>query len=299
MSLSLLKDIRAAYSNLNPDGVRTQAERELNVALVANNAEAYSAMEHFLAPLSESAEKRARALRCLHRVPDASSSERFDFIVCQEGAVSGGNRFVFHHGDPERMVCNILDERQDIELALSRNFAPFRQPVASRIIQRVARENAMFTLMTALPNVIPSLIELPWAVGEFATDTAFLTINQIRMAFLLAAASDAEIGYAGQKGEVAAIVASAFGWRAIARELMGKIPLGGGLIPKGAISFAGTYAVGKSLEAFYRRGYGLSRAEQRQAYSHALAKGRGVVDLLLSTLKGGLKKPGMAPASQA
>ena len=111
------------------------------------------------------------------------------------------------------------------------------------------------------------------------------------MAFLIAAASNAEIGYADQKGEIAAIVASAFGWRAIARELMGKIPLGGGLIPKGAISFAGTYAVGKSLEAFYRTGSGLSRAEQGQAYSHALAKGRGVADLLLSTLKGGLKKP--------
>ena len=33
---------------------------------------------------------------------------------------------------------------------------------------------------------------------------------------------------------------------------MGKIPLGGGLIPKGAIAYAGTYAVGKSLEFYYR-----------------------------------------------
>ncbi len=291
MSLSLLKDVRAAYSNLNPDGVRTQAERELNIALAANDPEAYSAMEHFLAPLSESAEKRARALRCLHRVRDASPEGKFDFVISEAGPVSGGNSFVFQTANPEQTVCNILDAHQDIELALARNFAPFREPVIGRIIQRVSRENAMFTLVTALPNVIPSFIELPWAVGEFATDTAFLTINQIRMAFLLAAASDAEIGYAGQKGEIAAIVASAFGWRAIARELMGKIPLGGGLIPKGAISFAGTYAVGKSLEAFYRTGYGLSRAEQRQAYSHALAKGRGVVDLLLSTFKGGLKNP--------
>ncbi len=294
MSLSLLKDIRAAYSNLNPAGVQALAERELNIAISANNPEAYSAIEQFLAPISEGAEKRARALRCLHRVVDASAPGKFDFAICQEGTVPGGNTFVFRTGNPEAMVCGILDEHNDIELPLARNFAPFRAPVAGRIIQRVARENAMFTLMTALPNVIPSFIELPWAVGEFATDTAFLTINQIRMSFLLAAASDAQIGYAGQKGEIAAIVASAFGWRAIARELVGKIPLGGGLIPKGAISFAGTYAVGKSLEAFYRTGYGLSWAEQQQAYSHALAKGRGVVDLLLSTFKGGLKKPDMA-----
>ena len=40
----------------------------------------------------------------------------------------------------------------------------------------------------------------------------------------------------------------AFGWRALARELVGHIPLGGGLIPKGAIAYAGTYVVGKGLE---------------------------------------------------
>jgi len=128
--------------------------------------------------------------------------------------------------------------------------------VSDQIVHRVSRENALFALVTALPNVLPSFIDLPWAVGEFATDTAFLTMNQIRMALLLAAAYDNPVGYMEQKIEIGVIAAGAFGWRAIARELVGKIPLGGGLIPKAAVAFAGTYVVGLGLEKANRTGAG-------------------------------------------
>ena len=70
------------------------------------------------------------------------------------------------------------------------------------------------------------------------------------------------------------IVASAFGWRALARELVGKIPLGGGLIPKAAVAYAGTYVVGLGLEKVNRTGSGLSRREEKDAYVDAFAKGR-------------------------
>lgn len=294
MSLSLIKDIRAAYSNLNPQGVRADAEREVNVALMADSQEGYPVMERFLAPLSLSPEKRSRSMQALHRISDTALAGNFDFVICDEGVVCPGNGYTFYRSDPGRTVCDVLNSHQDIELSLARNFFPFREEVVDRIIHRISRENAMFSLVTALPDVIPSFIEFPWAVGEFATDTAFLTINQVRMAFLIAGASDNEIGYAGQKGEIATIIASAFGWRALARELIGKIPFGGGLLPKGAIAYAGTYVAGKSLDAYHRTGYGLSRVEQREAYSAALARGRGVVDNLLATLKGGLKKPSAA-----
>ena len=116
----------------------------------------------------------------------------------------------------------------------------------------VAKENALFAVATALPNVVPNLIELPWVVGEFASDTAFLTANQVRMAFQIAAACGKDVGLGKQKGAVLSIAAGAFGWRALARELVGKIPLGGGLIPKGAIAYAGTYLAGKGLEYLAR-----------------------------------------------
>ena len=89
-----------------------------------------------------------------------------------------------------------------------------------------------------------------------------------------AAASDRPVGFLDQKRQIASIVAGAFGWRAMARELTGKIPFGGGLIPKAAIAYAGTYVVGLGLERFYRIGYGLTAAERKGVYQEALASGK-------------------------
>ena len=159
--------------------------------------------------------------------------------------------------------------------------------MVERTIHTIARENALFAVATALPDVVPSLIELPWAFGEFASDTAFLTGNQIRMAFLIAAACGRDAGFTNQKGAILSIAAGAFGWRALARELVGKIPLGGGLIPKGAIAYAGTFVVGKGLEHYYRGNAGYTRAQRRAVYREALERGRTVVE---SAAKGSMSR---------
>jgi hypothetical protein len=102
-------------------------------------------------------------------------------------------------------------------------------------------------------------------------------MNQVRKAFLIAGASAPDVGYREERAQIAGIVAGAFGWRALARELVGKIPFGGGLIPKAAIAYAGTYTMGVGLERFYRIGYGLSRQERNQMYEQALERGRSIV----------------------
>ncbi len=112
-----------------------------------------------------------------------------------------------------------------------------------------------------------------------------MTVNQIRMAFMLAAASDRPLGYREQRSEIASIVAGSFGWRAIARELIGKVPFGGGLIPKAAIAYAGTFAVGLSIERLYRLGYGFTREERRAAYEEAYENGKQIANMLLETFR--------------
>ena len=126
---------------------------------------------------------------------------------------------------PMRTIHQVLHHRRDLAIPLAVHIQPFREEVSHRIIKKVAKENALFALATALPDIVPFL-SLPWAIGEFASDTALLTANQFRMAFLLAAANDRDIGYREQKAEVVSIMMGAFGWRALARELAGKIPLG-------------------------------------------------------------------------
>jgi hypothetical protein len=275
MALSVLKDIRKIYAGLNADEIRGAAAQDLNIGLIASSGSVYRKMEDFLAPPSSGTEARLQALRSVHTAD--GSPRRFDFVLCEAGTPIPPNGYLFEPESAESLIPIIVSENQKIETALAKTFPVFRQAVASKIIGRIARENALFSIVTALPNVVPNMLELPWAVGEFATDTAFLTMNQIRMALTLAAAHGRPVGYAEQKVEIASIVAGAFGWRAIARELIGKIPLGGGLIPKAAVAFGGTYVVGLGLDKVNRTGKGLSREEKRDAYADAFVRGKEVV----------------------
>jgi hypothetical protein len=170
-------------------------------------------------------------------------------------------------------------------IPLAKSFLPFRRPYVHHVIAKTARENALFSLATALPDIIPSVIELPWAIAEFASDTAFLTMNQVQMAFIIAAASDREPGYTHQKSEIATVIGSAFGWRALARQLVGKIPFGGGLIGKAAVAYAGTKVLGLSLDRLYEIGFTYSREERDHLYADAYRQGKKVAVRILRLVR--------------
>ena len=62
-------------------------------------------------------------------------------------------------------------ERDELWLALARNFYPFRKPVVDRIITSVARENAIFAVASALPWGRCNSTLMPWiAVAGCAVD---------------------------------------------------------------------------------------------------------------------------------
>jgi hypothetical protein len=279
--LRYLKQARSALSMLNPDEVRERAERRVAVGLVSSTSAAYADMERFPRAFP-------RLARKAHGGDAARASRRRPGHSRQGSTWCSMSRVFPAPPMPSLFSATIRTARSrtsstsartiaNLGLALARNFYPFRKPVVDRVIASVARENAIFAIASALPNVLPSLLELPWSIGEFASDTAFITMNQVRMAFLVAAASDKKVGYAEQKAELLSILGGAFGWRALARELVSFIPLGGGLLPKGAIAYAATYVLGKGLEHFHGVGYGYTRAQRRDAYQIAYERGKEVV----------------------
>lgn len=277
---SLIKQTRAAFSLLNPEEVRHRAERPINVGLVAASPEAYAEMETFLLPVGMQPEVRVQMAGRVHRASDPDVPTTVDLVLYHEQVPGDPGTCTFHRGDPDATVAEVLQQNDEFSLPLARQFPAFRKRAIGGIIHAVARENALFAIATSLPNVIPNLIELPWIFGEFASDTAFLTANQVRMAFLIAAACGKDPGFADQKAEIVPIVAGAFGWRALARELVSHIPLGGGLIPKGAIAYAGTYAVGKGLEYFHQMDRPFSKSQRKAAFRQSLDRGREVVESL-------------------
>lgn len=279
--MPILPQVRKALANLNPSEVRDSAARPVRLGLVAASQDDLGRMETFLVPPHLSPDRRAESAAMLIR----GGGPECDIEIYESSLLRPAKAFSFDPDAPEECIRRILRQREDLALPLARQFYPFRKPAAHHWIRTIAKENALFSLVTALPDVVPGLGSLAWAAGEFGSDTAFLTGNQVRMAFLLAAGSDRQPGYREQKSEIASIIAGAFGWRALARELVGKVPFGGGLIPKAGIAWAGTFAVGLSLERLYRLGYGFTRAERRAVYEEAYQHGREIAGMLLENLR--------------
>ena len=275
MPATFIETITGSIRKLNPDQVKIMAKRPVTVGLNASTEAAYTAMVRFLGSTDG-----------VYRSDHPGAPRPFDIEFYGADMPRPVRAFTFHADDPRLTVADIVARcEEDLLVPLARAFPTFRPAVTERLVRKVSQENALFSLATALPDIIPSFLSLPWVIGEFASDTAFLTANQLKLAFLLAATNGRPVGYSEQKREVATVIAGAFGWRAIARELVAKIPFGGGLLPKAAIAYAGTWLVGRSLDKYYRTGDLISLGERKSIYKEGLDIGRAISTKLLAGLK--------------
>lgn len=279
----MLLQIRNALANLNPSEVREQARMPVSIEVFGSTPKIHEEMANYFAPAQKKSDIPVTEVSGLVRRSSATGETAVIRIV-EEGIAHEPGTFEYSRSKPEKVIKEIIDARPELKLALARQFLAFRKPVCDDIIFDVSKENALFSVATSVPALMP-MLALPWAVGEFASDTAFLTMNQIRMAFMLAAANDQTVGYREQKSEIASLFAGAFGWRAVARELIGVIPMGAGIVPKAAIAFGGTFVMGLSLERLYRIGYGMTPEERKQAYRDAVEKGKAIAANLLNSYK--------------
>ena len=281
MSFDGLVQIKKAIGMLSPKEVRDLSQREVRIALHAPDSQGLEQMEDFLLHELRPARRRESA-EMLIRNP--SSTNQADVNLYHASLQAPAKSLIYVPQQPDVVVAKTLKAYPDLGIALARSFQPFRSPYVKGVIADVCKENTLFSLATALPDIVP-LISLPWAIAEFASDTAFLTMNQIRMGFMIAGGSDREVGYLEQKGEIAAVIGSAFGWRALARELVGKIPFGGGLVAKAGVAYAGTKVLGISLDKYYSMGYTYSREERNKLYAEAYLQGKSVAAKILRALR--------------
>ena len=288
---SFLATIGKAIRSVNPDEVRSMADRPISIGLMATNETRLNEMWFWLAPAEISEAKRQTLAALVHplgpELPGMPPPPSKVDVEIWESGMRGKppHAFIYYPNNPQQTVNEILEKHEDLGIPLSRHFLPFRKSVSDKIVNSICNENVMFSITTSLPNIIPNIFSLPLAVGEFASDTAFLTVNQLRMAFLLAGAHDHPIGYKQQKAQVASVIAGAFGWRAIAREAVSKIPFGGGVIGKAGIAYAGTWVVGRSLERLYKFGGNLTHAERKKTYSEGLQRGKMIAEKMMEAFR--------------
>jgi uncharacterized protein (DUF697 family) len=130
-------------------------------------------------------------------------------------------------------VVRALEENYLVPLA--KGYPPFRRAVCEELIRKNARQNAV---IGALP--------IPGA------DMPVMTANQARMVLNIAAAHGEELSL-DRARELLGVLAAGFGLRALARQVVKLIPVGG-WAAAAAIGYAGTVAMGRATMLYFERG---------------------------------------------
>lgn len=162
----------------------------------------------------------------------------------------------------------MIEILRDQLLTLGRYFPLFRVPIANYLINDTCFSNAAYALSTGLAETV-AVFDIPIAV----TDMIILSKNQAYLAYKLGLALGYSTRWQDYIAEFGSVLGVGFVWRQIARTLVGFIPVWG-IVPKTAISYAGTYVVGHAILSWYLTGRHVSRKQIHEMYSQALTRGR-------------------------
>ncbi|MDR2105832.1 MAG: hypothetical protein LBP24_00275 [Coriobacteriales bacterium] len=130
------------------------------------------------------------------------------------------------------IVRELVDER----LALARAFSFVRRPFVEDAILSTSLQNAAIAAVFFLPGA----------------DMPLLTLNQVKLFLRIAAAYDAAVDLQRLK-ELAVLLLSGFGLRALSRRLVGLVPVLGWAV-RGTVGYTGTLAIGKAAQEYFERG---------------------------------------------
>jgi uncharacterized protein (DUF697 family) len=122
-----------------------------------------------------------------------------------------------------------------------------RRPVCEELIARFSRQNALVGAAVFVPGA----------------DMPVLTVNQIRLVLRIADAYGFEVDRE-RIPELLAVLGSGFGFRALAREALGAIPVAGWAL-KGAVAYAGTRALGEAAMRYFERRAPVTRVARDRA----------------------------------
>lgn len=154
--------------------------------------------------------------------------------------------------------------------SLARRFPALRPKLFNAIVEDTARANAGYAFSTGLAEIVP-VLDIPLNIG----DIVVLTKNQLMMSYRLALAA----GKSGQPreliGEILGVLGGGLLFRQAARQLVGLLPAIG-LVPKVAVAYGGTWAIGRAVVLWATGGGKVTRARLKELSREGLARGREV-----------------------
>lgn len=164
-------------------------------------------------------------------------------------------------------VLNLLPENK---LSLARNYPLFRPAVARDVVNETSFANGSYALTTGLAEILP-ILNIPFNVA----DMIVLTKAQAFMMYRLGLAFGLSTRWQDHLTAFGSTVGAGFVWRTIARQLAGLVPALG-IVPKVAIAYAGTYAMGRGGLEWYETGRDVKREDLDRFFKEALVRGKAL-----------------------
>ena len=155
-----------------------------------------------------------------------------------------------------------------LRLPFARRLPPLRPPALHMLIQETSQVNASYSFTTGLGETVPGL---NFVLG--AGDAIVLTKNQLMMAYKIALVSGKSGSPQQLLGEIVGVLGGGFLFRQLARQMSGLIPVWG-IVPKVAVSYAGTWAIGRAVLVWATEGRKITPELMTSHYREALEHGR-------------------------
>jgi uncharacterized protein (DUF697 family) len=178
----------------------------------------------------------------------------------------------------QHLFPHLIDCSRGVEIAVGRRLPPLRETVASKLTRDAGKNALKVSIASAVVDHVPLLGPV---LGAFASAGDMVAITGIQMMLLL----NIEAAYGRDPDvqrmwQLLPVVGGGLGWRTLARELSGFIPVAGIAI-KGAIAYAGTIVVGESVTFLLENGRHMSADQAKKIFDRtktdAMTIGRDLV----------------------
>jgi uncharacterized protein (DUF697 family) len=229
-----------------------------------------------------------------HQVLDKLQSYRVPIIICynkldliQNTQVISNDRLRWQGSEVvaisakvretifQQLVPVLMHLYKGREIVLARHLPMVRAQVSQKLIEDTCFVNAAYSLTSGLA-AINILLTVPLHVS----DMVVLTKNQAVMSYKIALAFDLPSDWRQTTPKLSTVVGTGFLWRNIARQLVGLVPVIG-VIPKVAVAYAGTYAIGQAIYQWCANSKKTSLQTLKAIYSKALIRGQEVAHTMV------------------
>ena len=165
-----------------------------------------------------------------------------------------------------RFFPHLVECAKGVEIAVGRRLPVLRDCVASKLTRDAANNALKVAIASAVVDHIPVVGIVLGAVAS-AGDMVAITGIQVMLMLHIEAVYGRDPDVA-RTWQVLPVIGGGFGWRTLARELAGFVPVAGIAI-KGAIAYAGTMVVGEGVTFFHEHGSHMTKGQAATLYEHA------------------------------